>query len=71
VKCRSCGHEIAANAIVCYRCGTPTAVETPARPPVETSRGRRRTGLIVVLIVVVVAVAALVFFGGEMTRHLL
>ena len=25
MKCRSCGLEIADKAIVCYRCGTPTA----------------------------------------------
>jgi hypothetical protein len=34
VTCRSCGAEIAANAIVCYRCGAPTAepVSRPGRP---------------------------------------
>jgi hypothetical protein len=31
MTCRSCGVEIADKAIVCYRCGTPTAV--PAAPP--------------------------------------
>ena len=32
MKCRSCGLEIAEKAIVCYRCGTPTAVTAPTRP---------------------------------------
>jgi len=27
--CRSCGHQIAANAIVCYKCGTPTEIPAP------------------------------------------
>jgi hypothetical protein len=33
MTCRSCGATIADKAIVCYRCGTPTAVpQPPARP---------------------------------------
>ena len=24
MKCRSCGAEIAANALICYKCGTAT-----------------------------------------------
>ena len=34
MKCRSCGAEIAANALVCYKCGTATAeakIKAPAR----------------------------------------
>jgi hypothetical protein len=66
VKCGSCGHEIAANAIVCYRCGAPTAAPTvgpiAARPP-----GGRRW-LLVVLVVAVVVCAALVV---GLVRHLL
>ena len=31
MNCRSCGTEIADKAIVCYRCGTPTA-DLPAVP---------------------------------------
>lgn len=30
MTCRSCGTEIADKAIVCYRCGTPTAVTAPS-----------------------------------------
>jgi len=33
MKCSSCGAEIADKAIVCYRCGTPTAMPTPAARP--------------------------------------
>jgi LPXTG-motif cell wall-anchored protein len=31
--CRSCGHQIAANAIVCYKCGTPTEIPAPVAKP--------------------------------------
>jgi hypothetical protein len=37
MQCRHCGTEIADKAIVCYRCGAPTA--EPAAPP--PARGRR------------------------------
>ena len=30
--CSSCGATIADKAIVCYRCGTPTAIPATARP---------------------------------------
>lgn len=37
MKCRSCGAEIAANALICYKCGAATAeprITPPAsRPP--------------------------------------
>jgi hypothetical protein len=35
MKCRSCGLEIADKAIVCYKCGTPTAdlAPVPKAPP--------------------------------------
>ena len=32
MKCRSCGTEIAANALICFRCGTATA-EPRIQPP--------------------------------------
>jgi hypothetical protein len=38
VTCRSCGAVIAEKAIVCYRCGAPTAAEPPPVRP-ATSRG--------------------------------
>lgn len=37
MTCQSCGATIADKAIVCYRCGTPTAIPAaPARP--QTTR---------------------------------
>ena len=60
MKCRSCGAEIDSKAIVCYRCGAPTAdaasLPKRAAPP-------RRMGLWVVVAVILAAVAIyLVYF---------
>jgi hypothetical protein len=56
MKCRGCGAEIAAKAIVCYRCGTATAdlpeVPRTAPPPA------RRPWWLLVLVVVAAALAA-------------
>jgi len=48
MKCRSCGAEIAANALICYRCGTATA-EPKISPPAKRRglSGPTITGLIV------------------------
>jgi hypothetical protein len=55
--CRSCGAEIADKAIVCYRCGTPTA-DVAVRPPAP--RGRSRWVVLPVLIVVLILGAWLI-----------
>jgi hypothetical protein len=61
VKCRSCSAEIDAKAIVCYRCGTPTADLASVRPPAATPASR--TILWVVVAVVVAAITVyLVYF---------
>ncbi|OFW44877.1 MAG: hypothetical protein A3J29_06820 [Acidobacteria bacterium RIFCSPLOWO2_12_FULL_67_14b] len=39
MKCRACGAEIAANALICYKCGTATS--EPRIPP-PAARPRRR-----------------------------
>jgi hypothetical protein len=57
VKCRRCGAEIAAKAIVCYRCGTPTAVDTA--PNVVLPSSRVRWGALASAIAVVAAAAVL------------
>jgi len=59
VKCASCGAEIAEKAIVCYRCGAPTAAPAPARPPARRSQSRGR--LVVLLVILAAAVILLVF----------
>jgi hypothetical protein len=45
MKCRNCGAEIAAKALICYRCGTATT-EAKYRP----ARIRPRRAWLVVLI---------------------
>lgn len=53
--CSSCGAEIADKAIVCYRCGTPTAI--PAAP--ERKSPPRRPiwpAIVAVLVMIVLAI---------------
>ncbi|MCC7034164.1 MAG: hypothetical protein IT179_15185 [Acidobacteria bacterium] len=55
MKCRSCGTEIAANALVCYRCGTATA--EPRIPP-PSSRPPAGSRWLVPALAVAAALAA-------------
>ena len=52
--CTTCGATIAEKAIVCYRCGAPTAL--PAQPP--KSQLPSRTPWLIVAVVVVAAIVA-------------
>ncbi len=63
MKCRSCGLEIAEKAIVCYRCGTPTA--EPRVPAPVPARGLSRTGWLVLS--AVLAIVALVLWVMPVT----
>ena len=54
MQCTNCGVTIADKAIVCYRCGAPTAVPPPpARPE---ARGRRSWAPIAIAVVVVIVI---------------
>ena len=55
MKCRACGTEIAANALICYKCGTATT-ESRIKPPAARRRGNR--GLIIGIVVAGLIVAA-------------
>ena len=55
MKCRSCGAEIAVNALICYKCGTATTEPRIAPPP---RRGGRSRGMITGLILLGLALAA-------------
>ena len=57
MKCRSCGAEIAANALICYKCGTATS-EPKIKPPSSRPRSNRAT--IIGLILLGLALAAVV-----------
>lgn len=59
MQCTSCGAEIADKAIVCYRCGTPTAIpEAPRRQPGAPPPARRAAWPALVLLAAIVAVLA-------------
>lgn len=53
MTCRSCGAVIAEKAIVCYRCGTPTAADAP---PVRPAPVRAPAMWVVVLLIAAIAV---------------
>jgi hypothetical protein len=55
MNCRSCGAVIAANALICYKCGAATAEPRITPPSVRPKRGR---GLITGLILLGLALAA-------------
>ena len=57
MKCRSCGAEIAANALICYKCGTATT-EAKIKPPAR--RAVLGRGTIAGLILLGLALAAVV-----------
>src|SRR5215510_14728604 len=62
MKCRYCGTEIAAKALICYRCGNATT-EPRIKPPIEgpilgRPRRSRRTVPLVLLILIVLALIA-------------
>ena len=44
MKCRSCGTEIAANALICYKCGAATTEPRIQPPAARPRRGGRWIG---------------------------
>ena len=56
MKCRACQAEIADKAIVCYRCGTPTADLPPVPKTAPPPAGRPWWLLLVTLVAVALAV---------------
>jgi hypothetical protein len=62
MQCRTCGAEIAAKAIICYRCGAATT--DPVRRPVPLKP--RRNPLIAA--VAVVALLVLALYLGQASR---
>lgn len=57
MTCRSCGAEIAANALICYKCGTATS-EPRITPP--AARPRRSRASVAGLVLLGLALAAVV-----------
>ena len=69
MKCTNCGTEIADKAIVCFRCGTPTAIPAELRPAPRPAAPRRSI-LIPLIIVVLAAILALIAPSGSNLRLL-
>jgi hypothetical protein len=63
MTCRSCGATIADKAIVCYRCGAPTAL--PAGGPARPSRRRPAGGIVFVLLLLALASGAAAAMSGD------
>lgn len=66
MTCRKCGTEVAANALICYRCGTATA-EPRVQPPTPGSvfdRPRRRWPIVPLLIAALLIAILLWFLFG-------
>ncbi len=61
MTCRYCGTEIAAKALICYRCGNATT-EPRVTPPADGPlfERPRRSRLPMVLIVLLILIAALI-----------
>ena len=58
--CRSCGTEIADKAIVCYRCGAPTAEPAPRPAAGRGSPSAAARWAIAAVVLVIMAAAVLV-----------
>lgn len=67
MTCRSCGAEIAANAIVCYRCGAPTA-EPASRTAPAGGRRRWKGALVAVAVMLAALWVAVAAPGGPAVR---
>ena len=66
MKCRSCGTEIAANALICYKCGTATT-EPKIQPPAARPRSRRGRWIGIGLILAAIAAASAAQQAGCLT----
>ena len=66
MTCRHCGTEIAAKALICYRCGHATTeprVKPPAGGPIFDRPRRSRLPLVAVVTLVILALLAAWYFS--------
>jgi hypothetical protein len=64
MKCRSCAAEIAANALICYKCGTATSAPRITPPASRPQRSRLPLAGLVLLALVLAAVVRQVACGS-------
>jgi hypothetical protein len=71
VRCQSCGKEIADKAIVCYRCGTPTAIPEPSSPAARQRPDGGGAGRwhLIVLVLSVLVLGGLVWRGSTPAEY--
>jgi hypothetical protein len=55
VPCRTCGTEIAANALICFKCGAATS--DPRVPPPAAAAGPTRRSVVTYLLLALVVAA--------------
>jgi hypothetical protein len=63
MQCRNCGAEIAAKALICYKCGTATT-EAKYKPAQVQPRVWSRTLIVTVLVLALLALLALYLSSG-------
>jgi zinc-ribbon domain len=68
MKCTNCGTEIADKAIVCFRCGTPTAIPADLRPAAPPAPPRRSVVIPLIIVVLAVVLAVLAPPGSTMRK---
>lgn len=64
MTCNDCGHEIADNALICYRCGAATTAREREPAPLEEPDRRRWSALFLA----VVFLGVVLFFVTELVR---
>lgn len=67
MTCGTCGATIADKAIVCYRCGAPTAI--PVAPQRPARQGGGVAWLVVLVLAVLLAVVAAMLPEGSTERY--
>ena len=70
MTCSNCGATIADRAIVCYKCGMPTAIPAAPERPAEASRGAP-WWLRALVLLLIAASAAGVVLSPSRTREVL
>jgi len=70
MTCTKCGATIAEKAIVCYRCGTPTAIPSAPRPNgMPPVRARLRMGPVPIVLMVLGALVGVAGLLVETLRY--
>jgi hypothetical protein len=65
ITCRSCGTEIAANALICFKCGTATT-EARVPAPAPSSLPSRRTVIQTLIILAIAGILVRVVACGSL-----